>query len=40
MSQTGYFIWFVVTTVCVVALLAGGMVLAVRSTNKPNDSHH
>lgn len=33
MSQTGYLIWFIVTTVCVVAILAGGITLATRAGN-------
>lgn len=28
MSSTGYLIWFVITTLCVVTLLAVGMVMA------------
>lgn len=32
MSNTGYMIWFIVTVICVVALLALGMVAATRSS--------
>lgn len=35
MSQIGYLIWFAVTAILVVALLAFGMLQATRSYTKP-----
>jgi len=38
MSHGGYLVWFIVTTVCVVALLGGGVAMAVRAVQPKKDS--
>lgn len=40
MSVTGYLIWFIITTLCVVALLAIGMVMATGSWQRRHHDGH